>query len=197
MKAVLNVGGNSKYIGIPAHYKDWRHDLLDIDPRLKPDILCDGRELHSLPPETYDAVYCSHNLEHYFHHETYKVLQGFRHVLKAEGFAEIIVPHIPAVMKYMVGNSLDINDILYQSDAGPVTIRDVIYGYAPQIEKTGNSFYSHKTGFSPASLGDLAMECGFHSVLMKEKPEMFEIRAYAFKERPTEYLQELLEFKMQ
>ena len=30
---VLNVGGGSKDIPIPSHYANWRHDLLDIDPK--------------------------------------------------------------------------------------------------------------------------------------------------------------------
>src|SRR5438093_11913770 len=86
---VLNVGGNSKAIPIPAHYATWNHLLLDIDPRGDPDVLCDARELDSLEAEQYEAVYCSHNLEHYYKHDGAKVLKGFLHVLKPQGFAEI------------------------------------------------------------------------------------------------------------
>src|SRR5215510_1625876 len=81
-KKVLNVGGNNKAIAIPKHFEGWTHDLLDIDPRGKPDIVCDARKLTSLAPQTYDAVYSSHNLEHYFAHDVPKVLRGFHHVLK-------------------------------------------------------------------------------------------------------------------
>src|SRR5262249_58225949 len=62
-KKVLNVGGNTKAIAIPGHYARWTHHLLDIDPRGAPDILCDARRLKTLPADSYDAVYCSHNLE--------------------------------------------------------------------------------------------------------------------------------------
>jgi hypothetical protein len=85
-KNVLNVGGNSKAIAIPRHFEGWTHDLLDIDPRGRPDILCDARKLTTLAPNLHDAVYCSHNLEHYFAHEVPKVLRGFHHVLKPRWF---------------------------------------------------------------------------------------------------------------
>ena len=70
---VLNVGGASKTIPIPPHYAGWEHLLLDIDPRGEPDIVCDARELTSLPPAQFDAVYCSHNLEHYYRYDGRRV----------------------------------------------------------------------------------------------------------------------------
>jgi SAM-dependent methyltransferase len=107
-KKVLNVGGNSKAISIPKHFEGWTHDLLDIDPRGKPDIVCDARKLTTLAPDLYDAVYCSHNLEHYFAHDVPKVLRGFHHVLKPDGFAEIRVPDIALLMRTVVEKDLDL-----------------------------------------------------------------------------------------
>src|SRR6516164_8820387 len=91
-RSMLNVGGGSKNIPIPAYFDGWEHILLDIDPAGNPDIVCDARELLSLAPLQFDAVYCSHNLEHYYKHETAAVLRGFLHILKMDGFAEIRVP---------------------------------------------------------------------------------------------------------
>ena len=79
---VLNVGGGSKLIAIPPHYAGWSQLMLDIDPNAKPDVLADARELARLEPALFDAVYCSHNLEHYYAHDVPKVLAGFAHVLK-------------------------------------------------------------------------------------------------------------------
>jgi len=95
-RSVLNVGGNSKEIPIPPHYNGWNHLLLDIDPKGKPDVVCDARELTTLAANRYDAIYCSHNLEHYHQHELPKVLGGFLHLLKDDGFAEIHVPDMQA-----------------------------------------------------------------------------------------------------
>ena len=85
---VLNVGGGNKKIPIPEHYAGWEHLLLDIDPRGEPDIVCDARELRSLGESRFDAIYCSHNLEHYYRHDVLKVLAGMHHVLRDDGFVE-------------------------------------------------------------------------------------------------------------
>ena len=64
-RSLLNVGGGSKTVAIPAYFNGWTHHLLDIDPSGTPDIVCDARNLQSLEAGRYDAVYCSHNIEHY------------------------------------------------------------------------------------------------------------------------------------
>ena len=92
---VLNVGGGNKGVALPPHFHDWQQLLLDIDPRVGADVVGDARALReTVAANSFDAVYCSHNLEHYYRHDVDKVLQGFLHVLKAEGFAEIRVPDI-------------------------------------------------------------------------------------------------------
>src|SRR5206468_11111569 len=98
-RRVLNVGGGNKRIPIPKHYDGWEHLLLDIDRRGNPDVVCDPRQLDSLPAGQFDAVYCSHNLEHYYPHDGAKVLAGLLHVLKSDGFTEIRVPDIQAIMR--------------------------------------------------------------------------------------------------
>src|SRR5512141_2534101 len=121
-RKVLNVGGNSKHIEIPPQYEGWTHHLLDIDPRGQPDIVCDARELDRLPAGSYDSVYCSHNLEHYYRHDARKVVAGFVHVLNEEGFAYIRVPDLKAVMNKVVNDGMDIDDVLYESPAGPIKV---------------------------------------------------------------------------
>lgn len=189
-RCVLNVGGNSKAIAIPPHYDGWEHHLLDIDPAGKPDIVCDARKLDTLAGGQYDSVYCSHNLEHYFAHEVPRVLRGFLHVLKPDGFVDIRVPDIDQLMKAYVAKGLDITDVLYQSSAGPITVRDVLYGYGKQIATSGHDFFAHKTGFTPKSLQKVLVECGFSFCGMASG--RLEIRAVAFRAPPTPMHQELL-----
>src|SRR5215212_3411632 len=110
-KRVLNVGGNAEEIELPPQYAGFAQLRLDIDPAVKPDIVCDGRELTRLEAGQFDAVYCSHNLEHYYRHEVPKVLAGFRHVLKDEGFAHIIVPDVGEVMRVAVEKGIDLEDV--------------------------------------------------------------------------------------
>ena len=120
MKRLLNVGGNSKAIPLPAQYAGFEHLLLDIDPKRSPDVLCDARELAALSAGQFDAIYCSHNLEHYYRHEVPRVLAGFLHVLKDGGIAHIRVPDIGAVMRASTERGLEPGDVLYESDAGPI-----------------------------------------------------------------------------
>ena len=161
MSRVLNVGGNSKAIPLPEAYASFEHVLLDIDPSGKPDIVLDARELATLPAAGFDAVYCSHNLEHYFRHDVPRVLAGFLHVLKQGGFAQIRVPDIEALMRETVSRNLDIDDILYDSPAGPVMVLDVLYGHSPTIARSGVDFFAHRTGFTRKSLSAAVARAGF------------------------------------
>jgi len=183
-RTVLNVGGNSKAIPIPGHYDGWQHDLLDSDPAGNPDIVCDARDMVNLPAGKYDSVYCSHNLEHYYRHDAYKVLSGFLHVLREDGFAFIRVPDMEELMKIVTGNNLDIDDFLYDSPAGPITVRDVIYGYGKEIETSGNDFYAHKNGFTKKSLTAILKEAGFAHVFTQVGK--LEMTAVAFKNTPAD-----------
>jgi predicted SAM-dependent methyltransferase len=190
MRQVLNVGGNNKNILLPPHYDGWEKLLLDIDPKGDPDIVLDARKISTLPSASYDSVYCSHNLEHYYHHDVINVLTGFHHILKEDGFAHILVPDMEELMKTVVQKNLDIDDVLYQSPSGPIIVRDVIYGYGKQIENTGDEFYAHKTGFSHKSMLSILQRAGFQAIY--SGTGNLEINAIAFKNTPTQYAIDLL-----
>ena len=190
--AVLNVGGNSKAIPIPDHYAGWNHLLLDIDPTRGAEIVCDARELATLAPRQFDAVYCSHNLEHFYRHDVPKVLAGFLHVLKDAGFAEIRVPDMPTVFGKMLDDGMDLEDVLYQSPAGPIQVIDVIYGWSVEIEDSGNDFFAHKTGFSQKSLSGALFAAGFAEVWNAPALGVYELRALAFKRLSTPEQRRLL-----
>lgn len=189
---VLNVGGGSKATPIPEYFSGWKHDLLDIDARGNPDLVCDARELVSMAPGQYDAIYCSHNLEHYYRHDGCKVLQGFVHILKDEGFAEIRVPDIALVIAAVQERHLDLDDVLYESAVGPITAHDVIYGLQSEIVDSGQDFYAHKTGFTPKSLMKFLSDSGFRHIFLAEGVQLA-VHALAFKTEPTEWQRSLLE----
>jgi len=191
-KKLLNVGGNNKAIELPKHYQGWEHVLLDIDPRGNPDVVCDARELGMLPAAQFDAVYCSHNLEHYHRHDALKVLTGFRHVLKPTGFAHIRVPDMGELMQIVAERNLDIDDVLYHAPTGPILVRDIIYGLGTEIESSGNDFYSHKTGFTPKSLVNIVKACGFPYIYTGQNN--MEVLAFAFTQEPEPGIKSLLGF---
>ncbi len=94
------------------------------------------------------------------------------------------MPDVLLVMKHVVQHGMDLDDMLYLSPAGPISVRDVLYGSSLQVERLGNDFYAHKTGFSPRSLVTFAMGRGFNSyALLSHGP--FEITAYLFKQPAT------------
>jgi SAM-dependent methyltransferase len=133
----------------------------------------------------FDAIYCSHNLEHYYRHDGRKVLAGFLHLLKPDGFIDIRVPDVGELMQIVVKNNLDIDDFLYESPMGPITVRDVFYGHGGEIERSGADFYAHKTGFTRKALMRFIQEAGFPVVFIAGGS--LEIIALAFKGPPSPY----------
>ena len=179
---VLNVGGGAGR-DLPSIYKGWEQDLLDIDQNVKPDIVCDAKTMRKLPAGKYDAIYCSHNLEHFYKHEVPQVLGGFMHVLKKNGFAHIAVPDMGVLFDCIVKGNRDIDDVWYRVDAGPITFHDVIYGWSKAVGQ-GNLYYSHKTGFTEKSMGKTLRASGFKAV-MTATDGMGNIHAFAFKSKPS------------
>lgn len=191
---VLNVGGCNKNIAIPSHFDGWEHQMLDIDPESGADIICDAREMKDrLAEKGYDAIYCSHNLEHYYRHDIPKVLDGMLYALDDDGFAQIRVPDMLAVANFIASGKL-IDEVMYESDAGPITALDMIYGLGWQIEKSGCDFMCHKVGFTPELLSTTLFEYGFKHVFMATGG--LEINAFAFKKPPTEHQMKTLKLKL-
>ena len=182
---VLNVGGCSKHIAIPQHYAGWDHLMLDIDPSSDADIFCDSRcMVDQLPGHKgdFDAVYCSHNLEPYYRHDIPKVLAGLKFVLKDDGFIEIRVPNMRYIFEKIVKEGLDIDAVMYESDAGPIKAIDMIYGLGAYIEQSSSDFMCHKTGFTPKTLAETLYINGFPHIFIGAS---IEIVAYAFLNAPS------------
>ncbi len=180
-KRVLNVGGGGSRT-LPPLYRGWEQTLLDIDPAVHPDVCCDALQLATLPARQYDAVYCSHNLEHFYQHDVPTVLNGFAHVLKKTGFVHLAVPDVLALMHAVVEGKRDINETWYICSAGPIRFHDVLYGWG-KVMSEGNLFYAHKCGFSEKSLTKYLKSAGFVSVFTATANGNLE--AFAFRSRPT------------
>ena len=176
---VLNVGGGG--VRIAPEYDGWDVDLLDVDPRCNPDLEMDARDIELLAGGEYDAVYCAHNLEHYHEHEVDVVLQGFYHVLKADGYADVRVPDVKAVIVAVVQRDLDLDSKLYQAPVGPIRVCDVLWGYQKEIRESGQSYYAHLTGFSCDVLGKALKRAGFQHILIGS--QHYELKALAYKEK--------------
>lgn len=99
----------------------------------------------------FDRLYCSHALEHLTASEGRKALSEFRRVLAPEGVAVVIVPDLEDVKPT--------DDVLYVSDAGPITGRDMYYGLGWAVDE--NAYMAHRNGFDSAGLEKAVREAGF------------------------------------
>ena len=173
---VLNVGGANKGIPLPSHFAGYEHVLLDIAKGPDVDVVADARHLSDLVMysrthmDTYpklrkpfDAVFCSHTLEHFHSHEVPVVLAGCRTALKDGGTIEIHVPNIEQVYTELAEGS-DLDDVAYEVPAGPILYRDIMFGWSKEIEESGQDHYVHKTAFTPARLTKVLEDAGFHNV---------------------------------
>jgi len=100
---------------------------LDIDPANEPDIVGSMLDMAAVESESVDAIYSAHNLEHVFAHEVPLVLKEFFRVLKPEGFLLVTCPDLQTVCTLVAEDKL--NDMAYNSQAGPITPLDIIYGH--------------------------------------------------------------------
>jgi hypothetical protein len=182
MPSLLNVGGGR--VAPAPQYRGWDIDLLDIDSSVNPDICLDARDLSTLEPGQYDAVYASHVLEHFAEHEIARVLWGFYHILGVDGYADIRVPDARAVILDVAKRDLALDDVLYEAPVGPIRVCDVLWGWQKQIEQSGQYYYCHRIGFSRDSLGRALYAAHFEHILIGSGN--YEIRAMAYKRRPPQ-----------
>ena len=170
IKRVLNAGSGVQsnrqlhriFVG-----EDWQKIRLDIDPDFKPDIVSSITNMGAnVPSGTFDAVWCSHTLEHLYTHEVPFAISEFRRILKPDGFLLIRSPDLEAVASLIVEYGID--HVAYKSPAGPIAPLDMLFGHTASIER-GSSNMSHKTGFTCDRLGRLLTEAKFSSIFVKRE----------------------------
>lgn len=163
-RRVLHVGcGTSRIAARHPHFQPaaWEEVRLDIDPAVQPDLVGDITDMRDVAPASFDAVYSSHNLEHLYPHQVGAALAEFRRVLAPHGFALIIVPDLRTIASRIADDRLE--EVLYQSPAGPVAPLDVLYGFRPSLA-AGSLYMAHKTGFTARTLAGALARSGFPTV---------------------------------
>lgn len=177
-KRMLNAGagpGPARRIAQMTAEADWDEVRLDIDPGVRPDVVGSITQLDaSFSPQSFDAVWSSHVLEHLYAHEVYPALRQFHQVLKPDGFALIMSPDLEAVAQFIVEHG--IAAVAYQSPVGPIRPLDMLYGHTRSIEE-GQHYMAHRTGFTAERLGNLLLSAGFPTVSVRTQD--FEVCALA------------------
>lgn len=141
---------------------EWDEVTLDIDETVKPDIVDKLPDLAKVGPNSFDAVYSSHSLEHLYPHEVPVALEAFHRVLNDEGTAIIRCPDLQIIGEAIAKGEID--KPLYVSPLGPVSPLDMLYGFRPSMAD-GNLYMAHHTGFTDKTLADACAKAGFRGVL--------------------------------
>jgi hypothetical protein len=150
-KNVINLGSGASKL----HDMNYTEDLIDyneitvdLDLDNSPMIYADMRNLSMISANSIDCVYSSHSLEHVAFHDVRTCLLEWFRIIKPGGEVRVIVPNLKTIFQYIKdGNILD---KIYDSDCGPISAIDMIYGYRKFLYQ-GNEFMQHKTGFTKES----------------------------------------------
>jgi hypothetical protein len=176
-RVVVNVGCGPPRVGdLPAYFNGWSKVRVDNDPTVQPDILADLTDLSAIPDGTVHAVWAAHCVEHLYAHQVPTALKEFRRVLRDDGFACVIVPDLQTVANYLVTDRL--HETLYESDAGPVTPHDIIFGFGPAIAG-GSPSMAHRCGFTPSMLQRSFEDLPFGEVVLRRRGTVLELAALA------------------
>ena len=172
----------------PFFHENWDETRLDLNPKVKPDIVGSVVDLSAIDDQSMDAIYSSHNLEHLYSHEIAPALKEFVRVLKPTGFTVITLPDLQRVAELIVNDQL--MEVAYQSGLGPVSAIDMVYGHRASVAN-GNHFMPHKTGFTQKSLADSLINASFQEVRVI-RGNHYDLWAIAVVEKQTPLFWELM-----
>ena len=158
----------------------WQEIRLDIDEKVKPDIVCSAANMSaSVSSGSVDAVWSSHTIEHLYDHEVIEAFAEFLRVLGPGGFLLLRCPDLAAAAECLLQNGIE--HVAYESPAGPITPLDMLFGYRPSVA-VGNLFMAHRTGFTDERISRMLLEAGFTEVRTK-RDGAFDLWAIAFTAR--------------
>lgn len=180
-RTVLHVGcgaKNDQSLHNRFRGREWREIRLDLDPSVAPDVVASITDMRPIADCAVDAVWSSHNLEHLSAHEVPIALAEFLRVLKPAGVALITLPDLQQVAEFIVADKLE--DVAYDSPAGPITPLDCVYGLGRAIA-SGHPLMAHRTGFTEKTLRKHLERAGFGNVQISFSP--FALWAEAVKPR--------------
>lgn len=176
-RLVVNVGCGLPRVGdLPGYFDSWRKVRVDSDSSVSPDIIADLIDLSPIPDGSAHAVWASHCIEHLYEHQVPRALNEFRRILHDDGFACIIVPDLQTVANYLVADRL--HETLYDSQAGPVTPHDIIFGFGAAIAE-GRTSMAHRCGFTPSMLQRVFGAVSFGEVVLRRRSAALELVAVA------------------
>lgn len=183
MKLFLHAGSGQKthqHIPISFQPPEWKEIRFDADPSVSPDIVGDITDMRQIPNDHFDAIFCSHTIEHLPAHKASDALCEFLRILKPNGYAIIVCPDLETISQMIAAGK--IADTIYESAEGPITPLDMLYGHRASIAR-GEKFMSHFTGFTIKTLLQALRDARFSSVAGIRWPKGYELWTLASKKR--------------
>ncbi len=175
-RLLVNVGCGPRDAALPVYFRSWRQLRVDSDASVQPDICADLTDLRPIPDNSADAIWASHCVEHLYEHQVALALAEFRRVLRDNGFLCVIVPDLQTVAQYVAADRL--HEKLYDSNAGPVTPHDILFGFGAAIAG-GRTSMAHRCGFTPGMMQRHFQGLPFGEVLLRRRTQALELVALA------------------
>jgi len=163
VKTLLNVGCGYTNISQLKSFNrvTWKEIRLDIDIKVKPDVVGTLTDMSLIETGSVDAIYSSYNLDHIYAHEVPIALKEFYRVLNEDCIALVKCPDIQTVCELIAQDKL--LEPLYEVKGwAPIYPIDIIYGNRQQIQ-SGNEYMAKKVGFTYSVLNNTFAEAGFKS----------------------------------
>lgn len=141
-EAVLPAAARSVLVAGSGHdageyWEGYEVTRLDIDPGTSPDIVASMTDMGAIGQ--FDAVYCSHALEHLYPHEVPHALAEFHRVLAPGGTAVVLVPDlegVPATDDVLPGSTGLCGLHLYYGDAREIPANPHMAHHCGFVEST-------------------------------------------------------------
>ena len=181
MATFLHVGCGTKYKNATTrgfNTPEWNELRLDIDPKVKPDVIGSITQMTAVQSQSMDAIYSSHNIEHLNAYEVPAALSEFQRVLSDQGFLVLTCPDLQSVAELIARDKL--MQPAYNSAAGPISPLDMVFGLQSAIAK-GNHYMAHRCGFTQKVLVATLKAAGFVSIASARRPAAFDLWALASK----------------
>ena len=166
-KTILHAGCGSAPL---PPWLDGQEVRLDIEPRCKPDIVASLTDLGNIGP--FDAIWCSHCLEHLHPDDGDVALKEFERVLQPGGAMLLLVPDMQDIRPT--------NEPVYESQFGPITGLDMFYGHHKLVKLS--PYMAHKTAFVSTTLAEKIARAGFVDIKVNRRAFKYNLFAIGLKE---------------
>ena len=183
MRRFLHIGPSKvgkDHAGLGFQSDDWQEVRLDLDPAARPDILANMTDMKTVASGSFDAIFSSHTIEHLYPDDVRKAFQECYRVLAPWGFMVMVCPDLQAVAEPIARGEL--LTVLYESNEGPVTPLDMLYGYRGYFTLPDRrEVMTHHTGFTLPVMVSSLESIGFPTVVGRRRLSCYELWTFASK----------------